>query len=206
MPKKASKIRLYYYRYFKRDESRNLEIGPGAQIIPNFERLNIVADYNSDYVGDAKDLSIFQSGEFELIYASHVLEHIPWYESLKTLREWCRILKKNGVLEVWVPDSLKIAQAYLDAYHGINNDFMKDGWYRYNKNKDPNIWYAGRTYAYGDGTGSVYNHNWHRAAFSDVYLKKLLIQAGFTSVERLDETAVRGHKHGWINLGFRAIK
>lgn len=52
----------------------------------------------------------FHSRIILLLYASHVLEHIPWYKTEEVLREWVRVLKPGGVLEVWVPDRLKYAR------------------------------------------------------------------------------------------------
>ena len=61
-----------------------------------------------DYVYDAGKPLPFEDNTFDLVYASHVLEHIPWYKVEEVVKEWVRILKPGGVLEVWVPDGLKI--------------------------------------------------------------------------------------------------
>ncbi len=185
---------------------RHLEIGPGPKVIAEFERLNIVPDCDVDYVGDARDLSMFHDGEFNVVYASHVLEHIPWYQTLDVLKEWRRVLANDGFLEVWVPDSLKIAQAYVDACLGRNADYKNDGWFRFNEDESPHKWYAGRTYAYGDGSGNTCHPNWHCASFSRDYLRDLMIRAGFREVVDLDSRDIRGYDHGWINMGLKGVK
>ncbi len=49
----------------------------------------------------------------DLIYASHVLEHISHNEVLKVLKEWYRVLKKGGILRLSVPDFDKLIDVYL---------------------------------------------------------------------------------------------
>ena len=98
----------------RRKALRRLEIGPGALRIRGFETLNIRAAANVDYVVDATARLPFADGTFHLIYASHVLEHVPWYQLEATLAEWVRILRPGGRLEVWVPNGLRIAQAEID--------------------------------------------------------------------------------------------
>ena len=81
-----------------------------------------------------------------------------------------------------------------------------DGWYRFNEDRDPCVWAAGRIFTYGDGEGTLGDPNLHLALFSPRYLGKCLVNAGFRDVVEQDRTKVRGYDHGWINLGFRAIK
>ncbi len=148
----------------------------------------------------------FPNNTFDVVYASHVLEHIPWYMLEDTIKEWSRILKPNGVLEIWVPDGLKIAQAFCDAEYGKNQDFTMDGWYRFNEEKDPAKWFSGRMFSYGDGKGNRGHFNFHLSAFSERYLKKLLVDAGFSDVIRMKNDECRGYDHGWINLGIKGVK
>ena len=75
---------------------RRLEIGPGPQRIPGFETLNIVGGANVDYVWNAERRLPFRAGTFSVIYASHVLEHIPWFRTHRVLAEWVRGLAPGG--------------------------------------------------------------------------------------------------------------
>jgi predicted SAM-dependent methyltransferase len=148
----------------------------------------------------------FRNGTFDLVYASHVLEHIPWYHVEATLREWTRILKPGGQLELWVPDGLKICRALLDAEeHGCDPTIL-DGWYKFNPEKDSCVWAAGRLFAYGDGKGCPDHPNWHRAVFTPRYIKAMLEKIGLTHVRDLTHEDVRGYDHGWINLGVGGVK
>lgn len=48
----------------------------------------------------------------DLAFTSHVIEHIPHLKIQKVFTEINRILKKNGVLRILVPDMEKFAKAY----------------------------------------------------------------------------------------------
>lgn len=185
---------------------RKLEIGPGPKRIPGFETLNVVAAANVDYVWNASKRLPFADGTFELIYASHILEHIPWYRTDEVLREWIRVLERGGRLELWVPDGVKICKAFVEAEEQDSKDFERDGWYRFNEQRDPCVWASGRLFSYGDGVGTLDHPNWHRAVFSFRYLEHALRKAGCSRVEQLNASHVRGHDHGWINLGIAGTK
>ncbi|MBM0105626.1 methyltransferase domain-containing protein [Steroidobacter sp. S1-65] len=185
---------------------RKLEIGPGAQRIDGFETLNVVPASNVDYVWDAAKRLPFADGAFEVVYASHILEHIPWYNTEAVLAEWARIVSPGGRLEIWVPDGLKICKAFVDAEERRSRDYEQDGWFRFNEQKDPCRWASGRIFSYGDGVGTLGHPNWHLAVFSFRYLEQALKRAGCRSVERLQRSQVRGHDHGWINLGIAGVK
>ena len=186
--------------------NRCLEIGPGIEKLYGFETLDIKPGKNIDYVMDCAKKLPFKNYTFEIIYASHVLEHVPWYMTQHTINEWVRILKKGGSLEIWVPDAVKICKAFIDAEICENNYIHLDGWYKFNSEKDPCVWASGRTYTYGDGQGSEKSPNWHKALFSKRYLKHVMEKAGLTNIRNLTSEEVRGSNHGWINLGLKGRK
>jgi len=193
------------FRKNRNKSQRYLDIGSGKRI-PGFETLNIVGGLDVDYVLDAAKPLPFPDNTFDLIYASHILEHIPWYKTEEVLKEWCRILKPGGQLEIWVPDGLKICETLLKAELEGVNITEKDGWYKFNPRKDPCVWAAGRIFTYGDGTGNPTHPNWHRAIFTPRYLKELFELAGLFNVREMDRSEVRGYDHGWINLGVMGTK
>jgi SAM-dependent methyltransferase len=193
-------------RLNSRHQIRRLEIGPGPRRIEGFETLNVVAGWGIDYVADAARRLPFTNACFEVVYASHVLEHIPWYQTQDVLDEWVRVLKPGGRLEIWVPDGLKIADAFVKAEEGRDNEIRSDGWYRFNPDRDPCVWANGRLFSYGDGTGRKAHPNWHMALFSPRHLKGMMEKSGLVRITTLTPEDVRGHDHGWINLGVRGEK
>ena len=163
-------------------QNRKLEIGPGAVSIPGFETLNVVWGRNVDYVLDASRTLPFPDGTFDLVYASHILEHIPWYMLKPVLLEWNRIISPNGLLEIWVPNGLLIAKTFVDAEEGLVNNIENDGWYKFNEDKDVCVWANGRIFSYGDGTGKKNDPNWHLTLFSPRFLRKLMQECGFIEI------------------------
>ena len=195
---------------------RKLEIGPGRTVSPGFESLDISPEYkvgegmprSVDYIADASKPLPFDGSTFDVIYASHVLEHFPWYQIESILKEWARVLKPGGILEVWVPDGLKICRAFVDAESG--NDYTaEDGWYKFNEERDPCKWANGRIFTFGDGSGARDHPNWHLSLFSERYLKLLMKNVGMTGIKTINQTEVEGLSnkwHRWINLGILACK
>ena len=186
------------------DAMRSLEIGPGRKRIPGFETVNVIKTGVTDHVADARALP-FEDGAFGLVYASHVIEHLPWYQTVDVLKEWRRVLAPGGALEVWTVDGYKVAKALVDYEDRPETWTQPDGWSRYGVDGNPYLWCAGRIFAYAqaDGGDSV---NWHRALFTPRHLMKCFEQAGFRDVRLMDRSEVRGADHGWINLGVRGVK
>jgi len=91
-----------------------LHIG-GKETHPDWKIFDIEQRREVDYIGDASDLSQFEDGSIEAIYASHVLEHFYYglnYELAFTLSEWYRVLKQGGKLMISVPDMRNLCWLY----------------------------------------------------------------------------------------------
>jgi SAM-dependent methyltransferase len=87
---------------------RGLEIGPGSAPYCDPSR-TVFADkhpeyWNSsvkiDYVCDAGSIPVGDCA-FDYLLSSHCLEHVP--DTLRTLEEWCRVLKPGGNLVLVLP-------------------------------------------------------------------------------------------------------
>ena len=173
---------------------RALEIGPGRNPVDkSWTIIDMVKRPWVDIVHDVRKLPLpFKDNSFDLVYLSHILEHIPWFQTLDFLKEIRRILVQTGTIEVWVPDFKKLVECYLKRKSG-------DNWRRYNPNNDPMMWLNGRIFTYGPG-----EENWHRTVFDCRYLKDCLKAAGFQYTDDLKKP--RGYDHGFINLGVAAVK
>ena len=69
-----------------------------------FFNIDINASGNPDLVCDVTNLQSLPSAYFEYAIAKDVLEHIQRLKIRNTLKEWNRILKIGGVLELQVPN------------------------------------------------------------------------------------------------------
>lgn len=181
---------------------RYLEIGPGKERIPGFETLNAVWTRNTDFVVDASKKLPFKDKTFDLIYASHVLEHLPWYKIENTLTEIHRILKPGGIIEIWVPDGFKLIQFMINAEEGTEIYDFPNSWFQNYVKSNAYLWANGQL-LYGLNTSYP---SWHKTIFTNKMLRNLLFDVGFIKVDTMENSEVRGYDHGWINLGVRAYK
>ena len=93
---------------------RYLHIGCGENILPKpFENLDGRELEGVDYISDAFPLPQFEDETFDLVYASHILEHFSRNQIESIITEWTRILKTDGTLRLSVPsfeNAIKIYQ------------------------------------------------------------------------------------------------
>lgn len=89
-----------------------LEIGgypnPQAHLMPFWEgaevlHLNIDPESGADIIADAAEIPEEYHGQFDGVFASHVLEHFSYWNSKKVLAGWAACLKDGGQLHVVVP-------------------------------------------------------------------------------------------------------
>lgn len=93
-----------------------LHIGPGKTYLPGWVNVDIFSHVKADLYSSALSLP-YSPESFDLIYASHVLEHFNRHMVLAALTHWRHLLKTGGVLRLAVPDFDAIYQRYK---HGGN--------------------------------------------------------------------------------------
>jgi predicted SAM-dependent methyltransferase len=125
-----------------------LNIGSGKTRFPGFEPWDI-KDGKPAYPLALPDNSV------EEIYASHVLEHFSFRETVAVLRDWCRALQPGGRLRVAVPDFDYILKSYASKEP---------------KDAPIEMWLMG---------AQTDEHDQHRAIFTQAKLVQCLQAAGF---------------------------
>lgn len=89
-----------------------LNLGCGVNTSREFINIDAFPFRRTHWVLDIQNLSVFPSNSVDMVYASHVIEHIPRANLKKTLSEWCRVIKPGGVLRFGVPDIDKLIAIY----------------------------------------------------------------------------------------------
>lgn len=94
-----------------------LHLGCGSKHIDGFINIDARELPEVDEIDDVKTLVKFDKESINLIYASHILEHITRLEYTNVLSRWYDLLKKDGILRIAVPDIEKVFEHY-----SINKD------------------------------------------------------------------------------------
>jgi predicted SAM-dependent methyltransferase len=131
----------------------------------------------------------------DIIYSSHLLEHLSYKEIVKVLNDWFRILKPNGKLMVCVPD----VSHYLKAYHNPDTiqKFISD-FYQPAFNYHTPIDYLNYI-AYMDGN--------HKHLFDKENLHAILESVGFVNIkERPFDPSLDSKGHDWESIYAEAAK
>lgn len=120
------------------------------------------------HVGGADRLGAIPDGAAEVVYASHVLEHVSHRATQATLEEWARVLAPDGEIFIAVPDFDRIVQRYLERDRRV-----------------------------GEIVGPLmgeqdYEANTHRAVFNRAALAEALERAGFSAVRDFSGEEILG--------------
>ncbi len=88
---------------------RLLNLGCGRIKIPGFVNVDGLAERAPDVVSPADRLAFAKDGEFDLVRASHLIEHFEAKDLPRVLGEWRRVLKPGGYLVVCCPDYTRMS-------------------------------------------------------------------------------------------------
>ena len=140
---------------------RYLHIGCGPNVLPKpFENLDIRELEGVDHISDVYPLT-FEDNTFDLIYCSHVLEHIERDRTQLILNEWVRVLKPGGTLRISVP-----------SFESLSKIYQKNG---------KLVSVIGPLMG-----GQTYVQNFHYNAFDTKSLTEYLNKAGLTAIHPWD--------------------
>ena len=92
-----------------------LHLGSGSRYLEGYLHVDI-ADYEHiDIKSSVDKLSTIDDDTVDEIYASHVLEYYDRHEVESVLNEWKRVLKKDGVLRIAVPNFETLIEVYQET-------------------------------------------------------------------------------------------
>jgi len=139
---------------------KKLHLGVGKCYLPGWINVDISNTIRADVYANALSLP-YDRESFDLIYASHILEHFNKNLVLAALTHWRDLLKDGGILRLAVPDFEAIVAHYIH-YHDISKLF-------------------GLLYG---GQDSLYNS--HCSGFDTTFLTILLKKVGFKEIKSWD--------------------
>jgi len=138
-----------------------LHVGCGNVILPGWTNLDIEKLPGVDIVDDITTLTKISDNSCDIIYASHVLEHVGRNEFEDVIRIWNYKLKKNGILRIAVPDFEKVIIWYQRTKHIIDIVGLVSG-------------------------GQKTKYDYHKMIYDKKSLTEILLKMGFQDVREWD--------------------
>ena len=142
-----------------------LDIGCGEKKMEGAIGLDIRRTKEVDIIADACRLP-FKDEVVDSVYSSHLIEHFSHVEVKEVMREWVRVLREGGTIEIRCP-WLRVRALIF---------FLRPTWENVR-----NI--------YG---GQEHEGNFHKCGFSFKILKEVLEECGIVKVERVIERGYKG--------------
>lgn len=93
----------------------NLHLGCGVRNLPDFINIDLCDYPHIDYKSDIKDLKFIKSESVDYIYCSHAFEYFDREEANVALKEWNRVLKKDGLIRIAVPNFDALVELYKET-------------------------------------------------------------------------------------------
>jgi len=145
-----------------------LDIGGGGPGRGGFTSIDVIQD--SDLYWDLRRGIPFPDGTVDVVYSSHLFEHLTFEQGQVVLAECLRVLKPGGLFSIAVPD----ARMYIEVYLGIREVPQEYfGW-------EPGF---NKTTAIDAINYIAYMGGEHQYMFDSENLVHVLVRAGFTEVK-----------------------
>jgi ubiquinone/menaquinone biosynthesis C-methylase UbiE len=157
------------------------------QKLPLFHNIAIQLLKSVEYSSNAEYMDLrkpwrFSDNSVDVVYASHLFEHLSLSYAQQFLTKSYRVLKSGGVIRLVVPDLYQLAQIYIDSYKSKDTRAASNFLYWTNlfqENTYPdhlspivkaiNLW-------------QDYPHQ-HKYMYDFLSLEKTLLQAGFVDLQ-----------------------
>lgn len=141
-----------------------LNVGAGDRILPGWTGVDVTQRKGADIIADARAIPL-DDGSVDELMAIHLVEHVHSWQVPELLNEWARLLRREGLLILEMPDLMKACQNIVDGR-------MKGG-------KHPDQ--LGLWALYGDQRTQD-SFMCHRFAWSFATLTPLVEAAGFMNI------------------------
>lgn len=120
----SSKIKEYIYGILSTNQLIKLHLGCGDVYKKGWVNIDGVSygdNVKIDLIYDLRNPLPFPDNSVDYIFNEHFLEHLSVEESRKSLKDFMRVLKPNGVMRIAMPDLDIIMKAYF------NTEWKKEG-------------------------------------------------------------------------------
>lgn len=90
-----------------------LNLGCGSRFHPDWTNLDMIPTDQRVKAHDLRQRLPFENESFDLVYHSHLLEHLPRDEISAFMQECRRVLKIGGIIRIAIPNLEDIVKTYL---------------------------------------------------------------------------------------------
>lgn len=95
-----------------------LNLGCGTRYLETWDNLDFVSTGKAVRAHNFLDGIPLPDNAYDLVYHSHVLEHLPKESGPAFIKECFRVLKKGGIIRVVVPDLEQVMREYIRNLEG----------------------------------------------------------------------------------------
>jgi predicted SAM-dependent methyltransferase len=155
-----------------------VNLGAGRNTSGEFINIDTRPLPHTHHIHGVEELPMFNDESVDLLYASHLLEHVEREKLDKTLEEWHRVLKYGGILRFGVPDFDSLIEVYRLSGNNVEsvvNQIM--------------------------GAGAPYDD--HHTIWNFDYAEAVLKRVGFREVRRWTPETV--DHHDFIDKTMRTV-
>lgn len=163
------KSRLYIMKVLKKQEKNYLEIGAGDKKGEN-GWVTLDLSMKSDICWDLREGIPFPDESIHKIYSSHLFEHLYFDEGQLLLNECLRVLVKDGIFSICVPNARLYIESYLKGNELDRSKFFN---YKSAYNNTSRIDYVNYI---------AYMNKQHKYMFDEENLVAVLEKANFRNV------------------------
>lgn len=138
-----------------------LHVGCGDVILPGWINMDLENLPGIDLKDDIRELKKIKDETCDIIYASHVLEHVGRNEFENVIKTWNKKLKVGGILRIAVPDFEKVIEWYKKTGSILDVTGLVSG-------------------------GQKTKYDYHQMIFDKKFLSQVLKKCGFNNVHEWD--------------------
>jgi len=104
--------------------SIKLNLGCGKRILENYTNIDL-HNTKANILHDLTTSLPYDNNTIDEILAEHIIEHFHPEEWYRILRDWARVLKPNGIIEIYTPDIIRCAKNLIEESEILDSSFTK---------------------------------------------------------------------------------
>jgi predicted SAM-dependent methyltransferase len=160
--------------YLRTHSTRKLQLGAGTFDRPGWLNTDIEPRAGQAYLDVTKPFPL-PEGSMQVVFSEHLIEHVPYEDGLKMLKECHRVLGPGGGVRIATPNLMKFVELFAEPKSEAVTRFIQNkvAWHEWPRTADPECLIL----------------NWqlrfwgHQFVYTPKMLRASLERAGFTDIK-----------------------